>query len=62
MALILTKGFGSANRLLIKGFGAVGEPPAYVRRGFLDRFPINQMLARRTLKNRGFIHAHGRGN
>jgi hypothetical protein len=63
MAVILTKGMSSSgNRMLVKGLGAVGTPPTFVRRGFLDRFPINQMLARKPFKNSGFIHAHGRGN
>jgi len=62
MALILTKGMGSVNRMLIKGFGAVGEPPTFVRQGFLDRFPADHMMGRKTIKNKGFIHVPGKGN
>lgn len=60
MALILTKGLGQSGSMLVKGLlGQLGEPPTFVRQGFLDRFPINQMLGRRAINNSGFIHAPG---
>lgn len=60
MSLILIKGLGQSGSILVKGLlGALGEPSVFVRQGFLDRFPINQMFGRKALHNSGFIHAPG---
>jgi len=52
---IITRGFGPANRLIVRGFGSVGPKPMDRRQGFLDRYISIKMLGRR-LRIPGFVN------